>query len=358
MKIALYSPYLDTGGGGEKYMLTIAEILSQRNEVFILLDKHLAELGEEKIKSKIKSLHDIDLTKATFICAPIGKGSSIFKRLFFLRKFNYFFYLTDGSIFYSTAKNSIIHFQVPFENREEKGIWGNIKLSSWKMAIYNSLFTKNLVEKHWLLKGEVIYPPVSVNLFKSLNKKNQIVSVGRFFGFLQDKKHKLLINIFKDIVRENKQASDWSLHLAGAAEQGDDVYVEELKRLAQGSKIFFYPNASISTLQKLYGESKIYWHAMGFGESDPKKYEHFGITTVEAMSAGCIPVVIAKGGLPEIVEDNISGFLWKDLEECKNYTMGLIKNDQKIKNMRKNSIQKAGQFDKKIFIDKITTLVN
>ena len=35
MKVALYSPYLDTFGGGERYMLAIAEILSKKGDVDI-----------------------------------------------------------------------------------------------------------------------------------------------------------------------------------------------------------------------------------------------------------------------------------------------------------------------------------
>ncbi len=35
-----------------------------------------------------------------------------------------------------------------------------------------------------------------------------------------------------------------------------------------------------------------------------------GMTTPEAMSAGCVPVVIRKGGQPEIVRHGLDGFLW------------------------------------------------
>ena len=57
MNIAIYSPYLDTAGGGEKYMLTIAECLSGENAVDVLLDTHLKTLPLEHIIKKIESLH-------------------------------------------------------------------------------------------------------------------------------------------------------------------------------------------------------------------------------------------------------------------------------------------------------------
>jgi glycosyltransferase involved in cell wall biosynthesis len=38
------------------------------------------------------------------------------------------------------------------------------------------------------------------------------------------------------------------------------------------------------------------------------------------MAAGCVPVVIRKGGQPEIVEDGSSGFLWETLDELVQHT--------------------------------------
>jgi len=48
---------------------------------------------------------------------------------------------------------------------------------------------------------------------------------------------------------------------------------DELKKRGKGAKIFFYPNISFKKLQDLYGRASIYWHAMGYGEDDPKKQE-------------------------------------------------------------------------------------
>lgn len=355
MKIAVYSPYLDTAGGGEKYVLTIAEALSGTEQVDILLDNHLSQVGSEKISEKIKFLHGIDLTKANFIKAPLGLGSFIVERLFFLKKYDWIFYLTDGSIFLSSAKNSVIHFQVPFENKST-GLWNKIKLSSWKFAIYNSDFTKQIVEKTWNIQGQVVYPPVSVSLFKPLKKKNQIVSVGRFFGYLKDKKQELMISIFKELVDAGK-LSGWSLHLAGGAGEGDMKYVDELRKSAEGYRVVIHPNAPLDDLKKLYGESSIYWHAMGFGESDPKKFEHFGITTVEAMSAGCVPVVVNLGGQREIVQDRESGILWNTKEELKEMTCSLIDDQKLLERLSQGAQQRSRMFSKEIFELNIRKLV-
>ena len=39
-------------------------------------------------------------------------------------------------------------------------------------------------------------------------------------------------------------------------------------------------------------------------------FEHFGITTVEAMAAGCVPVVIDKADQREIVRHVTDGYRW------------------------------------------------
>lgn len=355
MKVALYSPYLDTTGGGEKYILTAAEVFAKNHDVFVLLDNHLSAIGIEKIKKRIENLHDIDLSRVNFLKAPIGKGSAFFKRLFFLRKFDVLFYLTDGSIFYSTAKKSYLHFQVPFPNMAVKSLWGKIKLSSWNLAIYNSEFTKNYVDRDWSIKGKVIYPPVSTNLFKALKKKKQIISVGRFFGYLKDKKHKILIDVFKTLVDEYK-LNEWSLHLVGAMSDGDKEYVDSLKKQAQGYKIFIHPNLPFEDLKKLYGESSIYWHASGYGESDPKKMEHFGITIVEAMASGCVPAVVNSGGAKEIIESRVNGYLWNETWELQSFTLELMKDPKIRERMMTKAVKRAENFSKERFAENILGL--
>lgn len=353
MKIGLYSPYLDTAGGGEKYILSIADAVVDE-EVDFLVGTHLYQIDVREIIKKIEQLHGLNLSKVNLIKAPIGPGSSFLKRYFFLEKYDFLFYLTDGSVFFSSAKRSIIHFQVPFQN-PKLNLWQKIKLSSFNRAIFNSNFTKEVIEKTWPIKGQVIYPPVDTKKFKALSKKKQIISVGRFFSYLKNKKHSLLISAFKNLV-ENKAFADYSLHLVGVAGEGDRSYLEQLKTQASNLAIFFYPNASLDELSKLYGESKVYWHAAGYEEQDPEKFEHFGISTVEAMAAGCIPVVINKGGQREIV-DKQSGYLWNDLDEMESLTIKVLKNPKLAKDFSAHAQKKASDFDKTVFQSAIKKLI-
>lgn len=352
MKVAIYSPYLDTFGGGEKYMLTIADTLSKLSKVDLLFDDHLFSMGADKLRNELAKRFDLDLSNVKTVKAPFGSISNCLKRLFFLKQYDMLFYLTDGSIFYSTAKKNILHIQSPLIGQPAKSLWGKLKLSSWDQVIYNSHFTKTNCQDYWPIQSEIIYPPIDVDKIKPLHKKKYILSVGRFFGFLKDKKHETLITTFKELYKEG-ELKDWILHLVGSASKGDLGYLEELKKLAKGLPIKFYPNLKYDQLIRLYGEASIYWHAAGFGEVDPTRMEHFGIATAEAMSAGVVPVVIRKGGQLEIVEHGKSGFLWDTKEEFKRYTIELVKNKVLLKRFSKESKKKALNFSKEKFESKI-----
>jgi glycosyltransferase involved in cell wall biosynthesis len=109
-------------------------------------------------------------------------------------------------------------------------------------------------------------------------------------------------------------------------------------------------NASLSVLTELYGKSRIFWCATGLGEDGiPHKMEHFGISTVEAMSAGCVPVVIRRGGQPEIVRDNVDGFCWNSVEELRNLTLKLANDDALLVEMSESSVEKSKDFGMDVF---------
>jgi glycosyltransferase involved in cell wall biosynthesis len=116
--------------------------------------------------------------------------------------------------------------------------------------------------------------------------------------------------------------------LGGLAADADDrSYFEEVREAAEGHPIRLLANPSDQVIREAYERASVFWHAAGYGEDEeahPERTEHFGMSTVEAMAAGCVPVVIRKGGQPEIVEHGSSGFLWETPEELVTHTRRLL----------------------------------
>jgi glycosyltransferase involved in cell wall biosynthesis len=84
--------------------------------------------------------------------------------------------------------------------------------------------------------------------------------------------------------------------------------------------------------------------------------EHFGMTTVEAMAAGCVPLVMNKGGQKEIINVN-SGILWNSIGELSQTTIDLIHNPKRIKTYSKQAAIDAEKFNIARFNSQILSLM-
>lgn len=344
MKVAIYSPYLDAAGGGERYIATIAEHYRPKNQVDIFWD-------DVAIKKKLEQQFDLNLSKVSFQPDIFKKKQSAIMRARILKGYDIFLFLSDGSIPTPFAKRNFLHFQVPFKIAG-RTLGNRLKLFRYQALICNSNFTKKYIDQSFGVNCQVVYPPVDTNLIKPSNKKNYILSVGRFFSHLHSKKQEILIESFAKMIESGLK--NWQLILAGSVE--DKKYLNYLMVAAKGLPVKFFTNTNSQTLRMLYGQAKIYWHAAGFGEdlkAYPEKAEHFGITIAESMAAGCVPVVFAAGGVLEIVKEGEGGFLWSDLGEFREKTLNLIKNEQLWKKMSDKAQKESLKFSKEKFFKEI-----
>ncbi len=342
MKIGFYSPYFDSLSGGERYVLTVASHWSKSHDVSLFWD-------DPSIIQKAQQRLHIDL-KGVKTVENIFRTKNVFKKLAVTRGYDLIFFLTDGSIPTTFAKKNILHFQVPFRRVSVHPI----KLSRFQVIVCNSQFTKKHLDWRLAKRSVVIYPPVTMIPKQKTQKKNFILSVGRFHPI---KKQDILIDIFKHGL-SSKIFSRFSLILAGGLMPSDKEYFEKLQVLAKGMPIQFYPNLSFDKLASLYHTSRVYWHAAGFDEQRPENMEHFGITTVEAMSAGCIPIVYNAGGQPEIVQEGVNGYLWGDKDECIKKTFMLLKDEKKERLLRSTGQKQSNRFDVSVFTKQFDLLLS
>ena len=57
---------------------------------------------------------------------------------------------------------------------------------------------------------------------------------------------------------------------------------------------------------------------------DPERCEHFGISPIEAMSYGTIPLVVGNGGPAAIITDGIDGYHYDDVAQLVSKTARLL----------------------------------
>lgn len=81
------------------------------------------------------------------------------------------------------------------------------------------------------------------------------------------------------------------------------------------------------------------------------------MTIVEAMSSGLVPVVVNKGGIPEIIDNGINGYLWDEIDELINKTQILISSPELILNMSQQSISSVDKFSKENFQTQFIRLI-
>ncbi|MBT9138529.1 MAG: Glycogen synthase [Syntrophomonadaceae bacterium] len=79
----------------------------------------------------------------------------------------------------------------------------------------------------------------------------------------------------------------------------------------------------------------------------PSLREPFGLTVLEAMSKGCVPIVSNSGALPEIVSDGVDGILFKcgDSRDLAQKMIALVNNKTKLSMLRDNGGKKVTKFD-------------
>ncbi|MBI2611976.1 glycosyltransferase family 4 protein [Candidatus Gottesmanbacteria bacterium] len=350
-KIGIYSPYLDISGGGERYILSIAEYLSQENEVYLFWPE------SDSLKNSAKITLNISLDRIHFVSNEIFSSKNLFNTLKSLFTFDIFFHMTDGSVFLSPARKNFLIIQSP-AHCPEKNITNILKLLKWRVLCYSD-FVADIIKKRLGTSAIVLPPPVDVEKEPELAKENNILSVGRFFTGLHNKKQDILLEEFIDGAKSVYKGVTLTF-AGGLTEESGKTYLESLREKAKNFSVDFQVNMAYKDLMTLYEKAKVYWHAAGFGENlelNPERAEHFGITTVEAMCHGCLPIVFNAGGQREIIQDKEDGYLWTTTRELREKTNIILTNEEKRLIMAQKARQKARNYSKVSFYEKLDALL-
>jgi glycosyltransferase involved in cell wall biosynthesis len=230
---------------------------------------------------------------------------------------------------------------------------------SYQVKTTLSAFAQEWAWRLWHTRTDVLYPPTEL-LAPGETRQPLIASVGRF-TVTGTSKHQLeLVRLFRDEV--GPRASTWRLACLGGQEDSADGqrYLAQVRASAQGAPIEIRADATRSQLSDTLSRAKIFWHAAGLTvdeQEHPEWCEHFGIATVEAMAAGCVPVVIGKGGQTEVVRHGIDGFVCQSLDEMARWTKTLIDDEARLAAMSASARTRAERFSEARSISDLTDLL-
>jgi glycosyltransferase involved in cell wall biosynthesis len=158
-----------------------------------------------------------------------------------------------------------------------------------------------------------------------------------------EKKIELAIEAFNSKVLKNKQ-----LLIIGYLSRENKNYYQKLCGLSKGNdNIKILPNLRRNDVLTLLSKSKVLFH--------PMPNEHFGIAIIEAMAAGCLPVVHASGGPLEIVDGGQYGLIYRDSREIPELLTRAFNLSEHFQEKVKS---RALQFDIKHFQEKLITVIN
>ncbi len=325
IKVGVLNDHFDQLGGGTVHSFKLVEYL----KAFYDCDVYIP--GTPKTTDWLKTMLHLDVKGVSFHKYTKGIG----------KKYDYMF--LNISHWKAEETNAMKKFMLVFFPQFFFPVYDYEFLA-------NSEYTKQNIIDRWKQDEEeihVIYPPIMTKQFQpSVVKRNQIIHVSRLAAPRPeaDKGHRQMIAAFRALCDAGLKG--WTFHIVGQVQ--DPNYVQELKQHARDYPIAFHEGIPFPQLQKLYAESKIYWHMTGITmPHEPGAQEHFGMTTVEAMSSGCVPITLNSGGQPEVVEDGKSGYLVNNIAEMVSRTMALTENPKKLKEMAVKARSKSKQFDEK-----------
>ena len=164
------------------------------------------------------------------------------------------------------------------------------------LVLTNSGYTRKAISNAFNIDAKILYPPVDVETFqeialKSNQRDGMVLVISRI---APDKQIENAIEVAR-IMRGRGIGK--IMTIAGNLHYYDLQYYQQMKNMIADYDLSDYvslqTNISFSRLIQLMQLAKVYFH--------PRIDEHFGISIVEAMASGLVPVVSNIGGHTEFV---------------------------------------------------------
>jgi GT2 family glycosyltransferase/glycosyltransferase involved in cell wall biosynthesis len=345
-RVALYTPFFLTPGGGERYLLSIAQALADQADVTLVTGARCSAIRLQRIGLNLQ----LDISNVALATLDEALAGPTFDLAFIIG--NAVLPPLPG-----LGQHNVYICQFPFPMRDSDAKEWRPNWEKFDKVIVYSDYARRFFDQRRAMLGlskdlpvQIVTPPVHL-LRPAPVKKRMILSVGRFFAGHHCKRQDLMVEAFRQLVADG---ADYELHLAGSLrpEPEHRQYYLSIVNAAKGLPVFIHPNTELAELEQLYADSTLYWHLTGMETdtaAEPERSEHFGIAIVEAMSAGCIPIAFNNGGPTEIIQPGENGYLVNDLPQLVAQSRTLLADPVLLERLARQAMASSVQYDEAAF---------
>jgi glycosyltransferase involved in cell wall biosynthesis len=316
-----FSPYLRFKAGGEKYFLSILEIVQHHFDTRLIRDNqdlpHLYQL-QKAFRMKLAAI--------SMVTGNIRSQSDIQKMI---PPDAVFFSVSNGRPLPIPCRLRILHHQVIYQNLTDRTVserYAGQNKDQLNMEIrndfraqdkifYSSKFILDFMVHHWRLEhstSQVIHPPIADSFFTPVSSTNvnNIINVGRFEPIKQQLSQ---IELFKRL--QPFLPDDCRLIIVGSKRT---QLSEQFEQMVDHNRIHIKYGLSERQLKDEFASAAVFWSTNGLNQTDPygeNSQESFGLAIAESMAMGCVPVAVNAGGVSEIIQNDVNGYLVNSPDE-------------------------------------------
>ena len=365
-KVGIYTPYQMVPGGGERYLLMLAAALAGSGPCTLLFPDRYSRLRIHQVAQELG------------VPIPDHLATGVWDRRRGSWDFDIFVALGNEVTppVSGVGRTNIYVCQFPFPAPQRILKSRAPADRTYQHVFVYSEFSAGAYSAARSALGlgprrpAVVHPPcgpATTSPGASVEDVIRIVSVGRFFRGGHEKRHDVMIRAFRELVSSGAGPKAMELHLVGTAMQqwGSRAYLRGLEGLARGLPVTFHVNAPGSVVARLLETSHVYWHCAGFevdATRHPERLEHFGISIVEAMARGCVPLAYDAGGPREIISDGLDGRLYRTFDELVQTTGSLVgqaaSGAPQYERLRAHAAERAREFSDERFVERVLSVLD
>lgn len=164
-----------------------------------------------------------------------------------------------------------------------------------RVVLANSEFTKAAIRETLNIEADILYPPISNRFLGDHSatietlKTDSVATVAR----ISVEKN---LTIIPRIAQLTSATTFYIVGLHGSSEVLNTIR-KGIREFGVSDRVHIITNAPRDRLKQILDNSKVYLHtSVG---------EHFGVSIVEAMARGCIPIAHNSGGPKEFVPEHL-----------------------------------------------------